>query len=116
MSDVDPYNVTYPDVEERMSLDIFPGLMFCFRNNVKKYLVFTRAQLDTVWMIVHVDVSGQAERYLLLGSTGVLRWHDGELGRIKRIIDPVCEAPWRREAREKELAMLLDDTTCALGA
>lgn len=118
MPDVDPYNVTYPEVEERMSLDVFPGLMFCFRNDGYGSYVPTAISGDTVtvWTVISTDHTEKGEMYLLLGSTGILTWHRGRLGRIRRLVDPVVEASWRREARELQLTMQLADDALALGA
>jgi hypothetical protein len=91
----------FPKREQRNHNDIFPGLTFYFVDNPNGAdMIFDRdaEQFDRTcaWIVIGkervVKLDGGYWRYLLLGAGPTLRWHDGQLGWIRRIADPVWEA------------------------
>ena len=96
--------MNFPEREQRNHSDIFPGLTFYFVKNPNlkpgEKPLFTDPEPDfdqtCAWTVIGKEritkVSGGYVRYLLLGAGPTLRWHEGQLGWIKRVADPVWEA------------------------
>lgn len=91
----------FPEREQRHHMDIHPGLMFYFVDNpnARSGPVFTDPDPEfdkaCAWMVIGKEyvekMSGGWWRYLLLGAGPTLKWHEGQLGWIRRVADPAWE-------------------------
>lgn len=92
----------FPDYEQRNHVDIYPGLTLYFvRNpNAGNKPLFTDPdpewwESNCTWTVIGKEyaqkLSGGYWRYLPLGAGPTLKWHDGQLGWIRRVADPVWE-------------------------
>ena len=123
-----PYEARFPVVERRRWTEVLPGVVLSFRKHIGRLGDPNLAFNDkaTVWTVISRCCQYEAdwnalsdERYLLLGSTGALLWHRGELGWVQRIADPDGvrhDQAMLEQARKAELEVMLCDTALALAA
>ena len=91
--------ISFPEREQRHHSDIFPGMTFYFVENPNSPgLLDTLEQdfdLNVPWTVITKDfttkMSGGYWKFLLLDPGPTLKWHDGGLGWIRRVADPVWE-------------------------
>ncbi len=103
----------FPDREQRHYSDIFAGMTFYFvpnPNGTSGFMDPDEEEFDHTmpWTVIakeyHTKMSGGYWRFLLLGPGPTLKWHDGQLGWIRRVGDPVWEEraanDWGRKLRD----------------
>lgn len=102
----------FPEREQRNHIDVYGGMLFYFVPGLGDFEATHRrpwVESNIAWTVVHKERIPDDEsrpycsrgwRYLLLGN-GRLVWHDGHLGWIRRIADPVWE---ERYEEDKKLA------------
>lgn len=91
----------FPTYEQRSHVDIFPGMLFYFVRNppARDKPIFTDPDpafdKDGAWLVLckeYVEKTSYSHwKYLLFGPGPIVKWHIGQLGWIRRVVDPVWE-------------------------
>lgn len=79
----------YEEFERRSHVDVFPGMMFYFREAKLPCLVLCKEHMNCDRLMQPAYV-----RFLLLSGNRIF-WHIGNLYGIRRIADPVWEERYR---------------------
>jgi|SRR5579885_1457022 len=112
--------MNFPEREQLNHEDIYPGMMFFFvREKVEgDKPLFTDPnpvfwESETPWTVIGKEYVPEPRnafvghwRFLLLGASARLAWHEGKFGWIRRIADPVWEErqrTWERDRLDAEV-------------